>query len=503
MHQAGEAGGASPQLDEERRSAAAARRSAAAAASEAERARLDLARVEAQLAAIRNSSTWRTATMLSRLIQAWPGLHRILRSAALLASSNAATKNAATPAARRTAPTIVTAPTMTIEPAATAGGVDLLVDLSESGLDGAGLADHLAALRTRFAGMTVADGPAALATALAAAARQRRALAVVSGAWLPANELIAALAALSSLDPMLGSVQPRFAPAEGEVMALPGAGPASAITLPRAALPCLPATHLTPELPAALLVLSPQGVLAAEATDDGSFGQALATLLLGLRRRGFRNLVANRIVAPFPLEPALAYPFAPAPDGEQARVRSWLANLPERRLELLLAGAFAADGRARLLLDCRGLVDRHNGTSQSTIGLLEGFARRPPAGLEITLVATKAAAQFHRLAARFPDFALQLDRPTGSYLACVLLNQPWSVERIVELHRCALLILFNMLDTIAWDIVGATPAALDQTWRLMARIAEALTTGGSIVVSDQAITQGETGEGTDFILSLR
>lgn len=37
----------------------------------------------------------------------------------------------------------------------------------------------------------------------------------------------------------------------------------------------------------------------------------------------------------------------------------------------------------------------------------------------------------------------------------------------------------------------------------MTRIAEALTTGGSIVVSDQGINQGETGEGTDFIVSLR
>jgi lipoprotein-anchoring transpeptidase ErfK/SrfK len=38
---------------------------------------------------------------------------------------------------------------------------------------------------------------------------------------------------------------------------------------------------------------------------------------------------------------------------------------------------------------------------------------------------------------------------------------------------------------------------------IMAKIAEALTTGGSIVVSDQGINQGETGEGTDFIVRLR
>lgn len=37
----------------------------------------------------------------------------------------------------------------------------------------------------------------------------------------------------------------------------------------------------------------------------------------------------------------------------------------------------------------------------------------------------------------------------------------------------------------------------------MARIAEALSTGGSIIVSDQGIAAGETGEGTDFIVKLR
>jgi len=37
----------------------------------------------------------------------------------------------------------------------------------------------------------------------------------------------------------------------------------------------------------------------------------------------------------------------------------------------------------------------------------------------------------------------------------------------------------------------------------MARITEALSTGGSIVVSDQGVASGETGEGTDFIVSLR
>ncbi len=37
----------------------------------------------------------------------------------------------------------------------------------------------------------------------------------------------------------------------------------------------------------------------------------------------------------------------------------------------------------------------------------------------------------------------------------------------------------------------------------MAKITEALSTGGSIIVSDQGIAAGETGEGTDFIVTLR
>jgi hypothetical protein len=37
----------------------------------------------------------------------------------------------------------------------------------------------------------------------------------------------------------------------------------------------------------------------------------------------------------------------------------------------------------------------------------------------------------------------------------------------------------------------------------MARVTDALSTGSSIIVSDQGINAGETGEGTDFIVSLR
>jgi hypothetical protein len=65
---------------------------------------------------------------------------------------------------------------------------------------------------------------------------------------------------------------------------------------------------------------------------------------------------------------------------------------------------------------------------------------------------------------------------------------------------------------------AASPAAVEQAQpdgpaqaldrlnlpaEVMARIFETISTGGSIIVSDQGIAAGETGEGTDFIVSLR
>ena len=50
---------------------------------------------------------------------------------------------------------------------------------------------------------------------------------------------------------------------------------------------------------------------------------------------------------------------------------------------------------------------------------------------------------------------------------------------------------------------GAPAAEITIPADAMARITEALGTGGSIIISDQGINQGETGEGTDFIVALR
>ena len=63
--------------------------------------------------------------------------------------------------------------------------------------------------------------------------------------------------------------------------------------------------------------------------------------------------------------------------------------------------------------------------------------------------------------------------------------------------------IFKRHQVINWQIRIDPMDRLTIPADAMARITEALSTGGSIIVSDQGINQGETGEGTDFIVSLR
>ncbi len=114
------------------------------------------------------------------------------------------------------------------------------------------------------------------------------------------------------------------------------------------------------------------------------------------------------------------------------------------------------------------------------------------------------------------------DRPLGTHVFTAELdkNDPnvlhWSVVTVPS--RAAMREEHRAVRTKKGKLVAAaveakpTPAvdtpgeALDRITipaDAMARIVESLTTGGSIIVSDQGINQGDTGEGTDFIVSLR
>ncbi len=368
-------------------------------------------------------------------------------------------------------------------------GYDVFVGHRHPDCDGGALGQYLARAREAGSQVHVVDGPPAidaLERAVRAAARARRHLVLLLGPVLPAAEIIAELIAGLAQDPMLGTAQPRFADAATDrIWPLPatdstGGAPSSTS---RATLGALPPDTITPELVACCLVLRWELLIGVEMADlsGRSLIGGLRHLLAYARRLGFRNLVRNRAIVASALRYADVYPAAPAAevdalhaaDPSAAGSSAEIAALPQRRLEALVEAACpAADGRRRLLLDCRGLRPLHNGTTVCILGLLDGFARLG-AGWEIDVLAPAEASAHHGLPRRYPGFGHRAEFAAAGYAAAVLLAQPWDVDQIAELHRQARVIAFLMLDTIAWDIAPGR-SGVEAAWSFVARHADGL-----------------------------
>lgn len=104
-------------------------------------------------------------------------------------------------------------------------------------------------------------------------------------------------------------------------------------------------------------------------------------------------------------------------------------------------------------------------------------------------------------------FTAEVDKKDSNVVHWTVVSLPATKRKLVRedersrAHRKGVRLVAEALP------VADSPAeALDRITvppDVIARVAAALTTGSSIIVSDQGIKQGETGEGTDFILSLR
>lgn len=327
----------------------------------------------------------------------------------------------------------------------------------------------------------------AFSRALAGAQARRKHLCIVLGGLLPANETVAALADALQADPLFGSAQPRFAEsATDRIWPLPARaeGGFDEPQTSRAALPFLPGLLVTAELLAGCLLVRREVISAMQPPEGfASVAGALAFSLCQARRRGFRNVVVNRAVVVSRLGADAAYP-SPLPAEaarlldaypDSARAVAENERKPQRRLEALLSAARPAAAAPRpLLVECRGLVPMHNGTSQCVLGLLDGIAALAPPW-RIDVLSSSESGTFHELARRYPTFRHTHDQVSGRYAAALMLNQPWSVDTVAELHRHALVVVFNILDTIGWDIIYAVDERVDAAWRFAARHADGLT----------------------------
>jgi glycosyltransferase involved in cell wall biosynthesis len=367
--------------------------------------------------------------------------------------------------------------------------LDLFWDLSDSGFntpDQEALRGRHADTLIGFERVSVAvdggDPPAEmLSEAITAAAARGHALAMVKGNWLPSLDALISLEALLATDPMIASAQPRFALPGTDRIAVLAATNGEPTAIPRDVLDWLPDDVLTPELPAACLVLSASAGIAAGETAAASSSDALAGLLHRARRRGFRNLVSNRIVVEYPLSESGIYPRRQGAGhgdtdadatADAERAGTWLENLPQVRFERIVAGAYSNE-RQRLLLDCRNLPSLHNGTSHAVLSMLRGFNAQARGTWEADVIVGTEAGAFHDIASYCPNLRVR-DAPQGTYLAAVQLTQPWSFDTFEELHERAAIQLFYMYDTIAWDIIYAAPDGLGDVWHFAAAWADGL-----------------------------
>jgi glycosyltransferase involved in cell wall biosynthesis len=317
-------------------------------------------------------------------------------------------------------------------------------------------------------------------------AAERGHLVVVFAPILPDAAVIQGLLQAFELDELVGFTQPRFSDAMTDgIWFLPDENARVLEQLPRQSLSLLSETYLTIEQLAGCVAIRRE--VAASISIESERTENLAVALLhemrNARRRGYRTLVLNRLVVPSTESLVTAYPLHDTRSRLDVRARpsrarsadDWFNGGVHRQRERLIARARRArpTETVPVLLDCRGVVGHHNGTSEAIFGLLDGLQLENPKW-DIELLFSPAAAEYHRVAPRFTDMRVSTALPGRNYAAAICLNQPWHLSTVNELHQLGLVIAFNVLDTIAWDVVYLANPEVDKVWHFIAEHADAL-----------------------------
>lgn len=320
------------------------------------------------------------------------------------------------------------------------------------------------------------------------ASREGRSFLVITEPVVPGGELVGALEAALEEDPLFGAAVPRQRAADGGILPLAaGDDGDSRAGLPRRLLAEIPRRYIFPELVAACILLRRElvGNLTGLDRRFRSLRGAWLQYLCRARRLGFRSVVANDAV----LDVSRPGGGADRCDEHQdywtlhwmyadvALGRKELESAAALRHEELLGRALRPQPaeRRRLLIDARGLQQRHNGTTAAALGILKGL-RDLDCEWHTTVLADRGAAEFHRLAELCASWRVLHEEPSTRFAAAVRLSQPWDFDTMIGLHRTALFNFYLMLDTISWDVlyVGSWTHTLGATWRFLAEHADGL-----------------------------
>ena len=392
-------------------------------------------------------------------------------------------------------------------------GIELFADLTIFGDDTSGLRDNIAALSAAdslggfveratilisesealddipiSAGWSVVRGSnhtVSANSALVSARDAGRHLLVLSGAESATNESVGALAEAFSWDDHFGVSVPRHATLSGNVLPIIPELRFAAEAMPRRVLTEVPEFYVLPEFLDSCFLIRHIVLEVLPLLDESSetLSGAFQKYLCRARRTGFRTVVANRVLVSKrhttsnqkqPVSKRdLKSLHAEYPDAGRAKAE--VARDPLHLHEALLGRLFSPDvaQRQSMLLDLRGVPDHMNGTAEAALALCDAI-RNLRSSWNITILAEKSSSDYHSLASRYPDWKLIDQLGRDLFTVALRLSQPWKLETQIELHRIALLNIYAMLDTIAWDILFEAPPALSSCWEFMTQYSDGL-----------------------------
>lgn len=329
-----------------------------------------------------------------------------------------------------------------------------------------------------------------------AASRSLKRAAVAGSEWLvltapviPNADVIGKLRNTLRRDPYFGCAIPRVSDHAGNRVALPVDGNGSVRYLSRRALAELPEISVSADIVGPCMLVRREVVANFEMSNDfDDITGALLEMLVRTRRVGYRPVVDNRAVVHMFGDLALSATVDARQihridrvHADSLRARSEVSTGADAKWEQLLSTVFPGESNfpdKTLLIDARGMPAGFNGTTEFTLGMLDGLATCNH-DWKITVMVNTGVEKYHNLSARYPGMQTIHQEEAGVYTVALRCSQPWHFSTMMELHRLALFNLSVMYDTIAWDTIYPAPRALEASWMFLAEHSD-----GVVYISD-------------------
>ncbi len=324
--------------------------------------------------------------------------------------------------------------------------------------------------------------------AIQAAADANANLLIILGEQRLSDDALGMLLEAFRIDAHFGVSTPRVSDVDsGELFKLrEDLGDSALRSLSRRVLTRTAEYYILPEFLTSCFVVRNELVANLGSLDEGyeTLAGSLQEYLCLIRRAGFRTVVVNQAEATVGSGITGRSPLVSRADTRKlllrypdaGRAQTSIAQDPLHLHETLLGRLYSPDPHLRksMLLDLRGIPSYTNGTVEAVLAVCDAL-HAAKTDWRISVLAVSAAADYHKLNDRYRSWTI-LTREGGGqfYTVALRLSQPWTFGTLLELHSIALVNLYSVLDTIAWDILFEAPAALSAVWTFMGEYADGL-----------------------------